>query len=186
MRCSAEVAPVRAGPFEESEQVTQALRGEPLSAEERRVGWVRVRTAYGYEGWVSDLALEEGEGHFPDPVAQSPLELARTYLGSPYVWGGLSARGIDCSGLVHLSYRLTGRLIPRDAWQQEGAGLPIAETEALPGDLISYGAGARADHIAFWVGTEKILHATARAGLGVVEERELATLRSRRRVIVRL
>jgi hypothetical protein len=98
MKCSAEVAPVRAGPFKESEQVTQALRGGPLSAEERLVGWVRVRTAYGYEGWVSELALEEGQGHFADPVVQSPLDVVRTYLGAPYVWGGLSAEGSTAQG----------------------------------------------------------------------------------------
>jgi cell wall-associated NlpC family hydrolase len=53
------------------------------------------------------------------------------------------------------------------------------------GDLLTYG-GERADHIAFWLGQGRILHATAREGLGVVEEPEPADLRARRRVAVRM
>ena len=58
VRCRVDVAPLRAEPNDAAEQVTQALRGEPLSVEERRGGWARVRTAYGYPGWVREEALE--------------------------------------------------------------------------------------------------------------------------------
>jgi len=51
-------------------------------------------------------------------------------------------------------------------------GAPVAEDEALPGELVTYGAGERADHVAFWLGDGRILHATARAALGVVVEDE--------------
>ena len=79
--------------------------------------------------------------------------------GAPYQWGGLTEAGIDCSGLVHMAYRRLGRLVPRDAAQQEGAADEVAELE--PGDLITYGEPA--DHIAFWLGDGRILHATGRA-----------------------
>jgi cell wall-associated NlpC family hydrolase len=68
-------------------------------------------------------------------------------------------------------YRRLGRLVPRDAHEQEAAALPLTEQEARPGDLVFFGPPARADHVAFWVGHGVILHATRRDGVdGVVEE----------------
>ena len=183
MRCAVEVAPLRAEPDDAAEQVTQALLGEPLQVEERRDGWARVRTAYDYPGWVRDEALEEGAGELPAEASGSPLDVARSYLGAPYLWGGLTERGIDCSGLVHMAYRRLGRLVPRDADQQEEAAIEVAELE--PGDLVTYGEPA--DHIAFWLGEGRILHSTGREdGIGVVEEPEPQGLRARRHKLIRL
>ena len=173
MRCGVEAAPLRAEPRDDAEQVTVALRGDLLEVGESRDGWARVTTSYGYPGWVREDVL----------CGDEPLSLARSFLGTPYEWGGLTAAGIDCSGLVHIAYRLAGRQVPRDSWQQEEAGTPVEAPE--PGDLVTYG-GDRADHIAFWLGEGQILHATARDGLGVVEEPEPAELRLRRRMAVRM
>jgi cell wall-associated NlpC family hydrolase len=169
-----EVAPVRAEPDEQAEQVTQALAGEPLRVEEWRDGWARVRTVYDYPGWVRRDALDGGD----------PVEQARAYLGTPYLWGGMTERGIDCSGLVHMAYRRSGRIVPRDADQQEEAGAEVSEPR--PGDLVTYGDEA-ADHIAFWLGDGRILHSTGREGVdGVVEEDEPDEYKPRRRRFVRL
>ena len=186
MRCAVDVAPIRAEPRDDAEQVTQALYGEPLRVDERRDGWARVRTAYDYPGWIRDDAVEEGDGELPPSADGDPVDEARSFLGSPYLWGGMTARGIDCSGLVHMSYRRLGRLVPRDADQQEEAGREVAAPQ--PGDLLTYGEpDGVADHIAFWLGEGRILHSTGRDdGLGVVEEEEPASLKARRRKIVRL
>jgi cell wall-associated NlpC family hydrolase len=87
-----------------------------------------------------------------------------------------------------MSYRRLGRVVPRDADQQEEAGTPVAEDDLLPGDLITYGDdGEQATHIAFWLGGDRILHATQRADVdGVVEEEEPDDLRARRRRVIRL
>jgi hypothetical protein len=175
VRCGLEAAPLRAEPRDDAEQVTQALRGDPLEVGERREGWAHVTTAYGYPGWVREEAL----------CGDDPLSLACTFVGAPYEWGGLTAAGIDCSGLVHLAYRLAGLAVPRDSWQQEEAGEPVPPGLERPGDLVAYG-GERADHVAFWLGGGRILHATGRDGLGVVEEPEPEELGRRRRGAVRL
>lgn len=183
MRCAVPVAPLRAGPRDDAEQVTQALAGEPLQVERTEEGWAFVRTAYDYPGWVRVEALEEGEGVLAADAAGTPVDVARLYVGAPYLWGGMTEAGIDCSGLVHMAFRRLGVVVPRDACQQEEAGDPVVELE--PGDLVTYG-DETADHIAFWLGDGRILHATGReGGLGVVEEEEPAFLTGRRRRCVR-
>jgi hypothetical protein len=116
-------------------------------------------------GW---LVLQDGE----------PLDEANAYLGCPYEWGGMTERGIDCSGLVHMAYRRLGRLVPRDADQQEEAGTPVDPADLHRGDLVCYG-----DHIAFWLGDGRMLHATGRDGIRrVLEEEHPADLAGRVRL----
>ncbi len=180
------LTPLRAEPDEGAEQVSEALPGEPLLTLEARSGWARVRTAYDYPGWLPQEALGgEPDPGWLEPRAVEPLAYAKTLLGAPYLWGGMTERGIDCSGLVHMSFRATGRLVPRDADQQEEAGTPVGESGR--GDLVSYGDEETTDHIAFWLGGGWILHATRREGVdGVLEEPEPEELRARRRRVFRL
>ena len=175
--CAAEVVAVRADPREEAEQVTQLLHGEPVTIEERCGDWARIRTVYDYPGWVRAAGLRASPGGtavgwLPPDRAGDPVQQAREYLGAPYEWGGMTGRGIDCSGLVHMAFRGAGRLIPRDADQQEAAGAPVPAADLRPGDLVTYGGPDRADHIAFWLGAGRILHATGRAGVAAVVEEE--------------
>jgi hypothetical protein len=175
--CAVELAALRAEPHDDAEQVTQAVLGEPLRVDEERDGWARVTTVYDYPGWIR---LDQLRG---DPLAE-----ARRFLGVPYEWGGLSERGVDCSGLVHVAFRCAGWVVPRDAHEQEDAGDRVSEDELRPGDLVTYGPPeGPADHVAFWLGEGRILHATSREDVAaVVEEPEPEALRRRRRTGVRL
>src|SRR5687768_8790820 len=124
------LTPVRAEPRAEAEQVTQVLPGEPVTVLETRDDWLRIETAYAYSGWIRADRL----GAAPDPGwlrprVDEPLAYARSLLGAPYLWGGMTEDGIDCSGLVHMSFRAAGRLVPRDAYQQEAVAEHVCESE---------------------------------------------------------
>ena len=175
------LAPIRAEPRDDAEQVTQALPGEPLEVESVDGEWARVRTAYDYPGWVRAAALD-GDAGDDVLVARDgdPVEEARAYLGAPYLWGGMSERGIDCSGLVHMAWRRLGRIVPRDAGQQAEAAQKVDEPRY--GDLAVYGRES-VTHIAFWLGEGRILHAAG--SREVVEEDEPEALREIRRGFVR-
>ena len=185
--CGADVAAVRAEPRDDAEQVTQVLGGEPVGVEERRDGWARIVTAYDYRGWVREEVLGgEGDPAWMAAEGDDPVERARTYLGTVYEWGGMTERGIDCSALVHMAYRRLGRLVPRDAHQQEAAATEIDKADTQPGDLLCFGDPSEAHHIAFWLGDGRILHATAREGVSAVVEEPIANVEARPVRFVRL
>ena len=101
------------------------------------------------------------------------VAIATEFVGSPYLWGGIEAAGIDCSGLVHTTYRIAGRVVPRDAHHQWAAlWIDISWKDLRPGDLLFFGDHAGLDgidHVGFYVGDMQILHAPE-TGRHVVSE----------------
>lgn len=87
---------------------------------------------------------------------------ASHYDGVPYLWGGLSSKGMDCSGLVRMAYMAQGRILSRDARDQALEGNEISLDELLPGDLLYFGNATtgRITHVAIYEGNGSYVHSS--------------------------
>jgi cell wall-associated NlpC family hydrolase len=95
-------------------------------------------------------------------VAGKITRLAQSFVGTPYVWGGTSPSGFDCSGFVQYVYRKVGINLPRVSFQQATAGPRVAIGKLQAGDLVAWDNSTRnngADHIAIYIGSGLIAEA---------------------------
>ena len=185
---------------------SQLLAGEPVVVLDRQDDWCRVaapwqpssRLEAGYPGWVrsAHVVLDTdgpdrpvatvtvtvtADGDRPDLAA---LTFAQRFLGLRYLWGGTSDAGVDCSGLVHRSFRALGIVLPRDAHDQAAFVEPVALDDVRPGDLYFFARpGESVYHVGFVTrpvqddGTRWMLHAPE-SGTPFVEDAPLAPYRS--------
>lgn len=99
------------------------------------------------------------------------LENALIYLNAPYLWGGRSPLGIDCSGLTQMVYRLQGIRIPRDAWQQEKLGKTQTLSDAKPGDLCFFeNTEGKIIHVGILMNKDQIIHASGKVRIDNLDE----------------
>lgn len=127
--------------------------------------WFEVVLPNGCRGFIQNGDGLPGEGPFSWPRIPpgSTAELARRFLGLPYLWGGCSPLGLDCSGFVQLLYRMSGVPILRDAGiQMDDSGLlPVARGAEQTGDLVFFGkAPDRISHVGMMISGREFIHAT--------------------------
>jgi cell wall-associated NlpC family hydrolase len=135
-------------------------------------GWRAVELPDGKEGFVAARSVEKtrvGKRISRDRLSSTGLR----FLGIPYIWGGTTPKGFDCSGLIQRIYRLNGAVVPRDADLQSrfGAEKPATSSKAVQelatGDLIFFGKTAQQiTHVAMCLSENLFLHAFGQVRVG--------------------
>lgn len=98
-------------------------------------------------------------------LAEKVVGTARKYMGVPYVWGGTTPSGFDCSGFIYYVYAQNGVALPRTSAEQYGAGQSVSKADLKPGDLVffeTYKPGP--SHVGIYLGNGQFIHASSGGG----------------------
>ena len=122
--------------------------------------WCRVRLPEG-SAWMRAAGLRAVPAPGAPLCIETLLADARRLLGVPYLWGGASARGTDCSAYVQMLFRMQGRELRRDAHLQTRHGRPVPAAALRPGDLLFFGHSRRGTptHVGLSLGEGRYIHA---------------------------
>ena len=153
--CDLKAVPMRSEPSDRAEMVNQLVMGDCADVVERQEKWSLVASHYdGYRGWVDNKQLVFFDGTAADLAVQ-------WLMGTPYLWGGRSAGGVDCSGLTQLCFKALGIWLPRDAQQQATCGVEACLCDAQRDDLAFFqNAEGRVVHVGICLGDGHIVHAS--------------------------
>ncbi len=147
-------AHVYAAPRVSAPRLLPLAYGAPLHAFRASEGWAQIALGKG-TGYVRQRLLEPLTAT-PTPTRENIIAFASRFLEVPYVWGGVSAWGLDCSGLVQTVYRSHGVMLPRDSDQQAACGSAVAPEDIESADLIFFPG-----HVGIALSNGRFLHANA-------------------------
>jgi cell wall-associated NlpC family hydrolase len=144
-----------------------SLRVRPFARGGAFEDWLPIRLPDGRSGWAQRPDLRPVVD--PQTTANGRAEViatARRFLGLPYLWGGTTPFGLDCSGMVQLAHRVFGITLPRDAdlqWADRRLA-PVPRTRLRPGDLVFFGPRRGAvTHVGLALGRGSFISATTRS-----------------------
>ncbi len=169
---------VRERPSPDGAPVCDLVVGDVLSTTGRSAGWMAVQLPDGRKGFVSDAdaadyqAWKASRTITPEAIEQT----ARRFMGVPYLWGGTSAKGFDCSGYLKTVFRLNGLELQRDTDQQanEGVAVPTDNdfAEVRKGDALFFGPRAgvtRITHTGIYLGGKLFIHCSGMVKLNSLD-----------------
>ncbi len=151
-----------------------------------RIGYIKKNEAEKFDNWFNNLKFT------PEKI----IEFAKRMIGFPYLWGGTSTKGVDCSGFMKTIFFYDGLILPRDANQQAliGEEVPFDPefSEVKPGDLIYFGRKAsstrpeRITHVGIYLGNKKFMHSSGRVRIDSFEKNDPDYNEYRLNTIVRI
>lgn len=194
-----------ASPDSKTTRVSDLVSGNILKSIGTAKGYIKVQYPDGRVAYVADKEVVNYDTWLASraPNTDNIVTTAKTFLGRPYLWGGTSGKGVDCSGFTKMVFYLNGVQIARDASQQVHAGVEIATDSTLAnlkaGDLLFFGRAAtsekkeRISHVSIYMGNGQMIHASGDAGVKIeslfrkdanfAEERLQTFIRAKRMLI---
>lgn len=156
-----------------SQPISDLIAGNILVLMQETDDFYRVRYPDGREGYVPKADARRVVDWLKNKLSEGDeiIETAYQFMGVPYLWGGTSTKGVDCSGFTKMVYFLHGIILARDASQQVRYGKLIDKTgdfaNVLPGDLVFFGKKAtpenpdeRVVHVGIYIGNKRFIHAS--------------------------
>lgn len=96
-----------------------------------------------------------------DTLGEKIVAKAEMYLGAPYVWGGNSPSGFDCSGFTQYVFAQFGISLPHSAAAQAQMGTPVSKADLQPGDLVFFNTSGGISHVGIYIGGDKFIDAAS-------------------------
>lgn len=157
---------VRKGPSTDTEVLTKLSAGKIVDLVELRDGWYKIKTGE-IEGFVSGDYIREYVPAASSAIGDQVAALAMSFLGVPYVYGGASPSGFDCSGLTLYVYKQFGYNLSHSASAQwANSGVFVERSELQPGDLVMFCDSSRSNgkacsHVGIYIGNNEFIHASS-------------------------
>lgn len=177
-------------PGKNGEVVADLVLNDIFEVEGELKGFLKIIIPDGREGYVRKkecTSLKEWSSRQPD--IKNLLSLPRKMMGAPYIWGGASVRGVDCSGFVKIAYFTQGIILARDASQQARYGEPIDfhKPENLKqGDLLFFGRDDKhIGHVGIYIGNNDFIHASGRVHISSIDPKDPKYVATRNNVAAR-
>jgi len=160
-------------PDPDGEIRTRLVITTPLEFLDKQGRLVHVRLPDGNDAWVLSGDVEIGHAEKTaslKPVGSELVRTAKRFLGVPYLWGGTTPFGLDCSGFAQLVYKIHGVRLLRDAHMQANdlRAAAVEKADLAPGDLVffAYEEG-KVTHVGIALGDGRFIHSTANIGVTI-------------------